>query len=392
MGAAGVCFEALKRLLARNNPTAVVCHLNWLCVQYARQGSGLELLLGKRLETSTFRVLVIDDYEPWRHFVLTALRTQPRVQVLGAVSDGLEAVKVTQELQPDIILLDIGLPTLNGIEAARRIREVSPKSKILFVSENRSWDIAEEALRTGGIGYVIKSDAGRELLPALNAAFEGRRFLSTSLAGRNPSDSSNERTPENFYFQQIAAPIPVESDLRSQSHDAVFYSDDRMLLDNVTRFIGTRLKAGGSAIVVATEPHRESFLTTLQAYGVDVGAAIKQGRYIALDAAHAISTFVVNSMLDTARFMDGFGNLILRARQAARIRDARVAVFGEGAHILWTQGNAQAAIQDEELCNRLIEMYDVDMLCGYSLVGMDEGMDSNVVQHIREQHTGVYLV
>jgi KaiC/GvpD/RAD55 family RecA-like ATPase len=165
-----------------------------------------------------------------------------------------------------------------------------------------------------------------------------------------------------------------------------------MLLDNVTRFIADNLKAGGSAIVVATESHRESFLTSLRAYGVDVGAAIEQGRYIALDAAHTISTFFVNSMLDTSRFMDGFGNLILRARKAAKTRPARVAIFGEGAHILWTQGNAQAAIQDEKLCNRLVEMYDVDMLCGYSLVGVDEGMNSNVVQRIREQHTAVYLV
>lgn len=75
------------------------------------------------------------------------------------MSDGLEAVQQAERLQPDIILLDIGLPTLNGIEAARRIREVSPTSKILFVSENRSPDIAEEALSTGAGGYVVKSDA-----------------------------------------------------------------------------------------------------------------------------------------------------------------------------------------------------------------------------------------
>jgi CheY-like chemotaxis protein len=316
----------------------------------------------------------------------------PDLQLICEVADGLEAVQKAQELQPDIILLDIGLPTLNGIEAARRIREVSPISKILFVSENRSWDIAEEALRTGAIGYVVKSNAGTELLPALKAAFEGRRFISTSLAGRNPANSSSESTPENFYLQQIATPTPVESELRPHSHDAVFYSDDRMFLDNVTRFIGAGLKAGSSAIVVATESHRECFLTSLQAYGVDVGVAIEQGRYITLDAAHTISTFVVNSMLDTARFMDGFGNLILRAQKAAKTRPARVAIFGEVAHILWTQGNAQAAIQDEKLCNRLIEMYDVDILCGYSLVGVDQGMDSNVVQHIREQHSAVHLV
>jgi DNA-binding NarL/FixJ family response regulator len=80
-------------------------------------------------------------------------------------------------------VLDIGLPTLNGIETARRIREVSPKSKILFVSENRSRDVAEEALRTGASGYVVKSDAGGEFLPAVKAVLQGKQFVSASLAG-----------------------------------------------------------------------------------------------------------------------------------------------------------------------------------------------------------------
>ena len=129
------------------------------------------------------RVLVVDDYEPWQRFASTTLRNQPKLEVVGNISDGLEAVQKAQELQPDLILLDIGLPTLNGIEAARRIREVSSDSKILFVSENRSVDVAEEALSTGAGGYVIKSDAASELLPAIKAVLEDKRFVSAALAG-----------------------------------------------------------------------------------------------------------------------------------------------------------------------------------------------------------------
>ena len=88
-----------------------------------------------------------------------------------------------EELQPDLILLDIGLPTINGIETARRIRQVSPASKILFVSETRSPEVAEEALNTGAVGYVLKSDAAGELLPAIRAVLAGKRWISTSLAG-----------------------------------------------------------------------------------------------------------------------------------------------------------------------------------------------------------------
>jgi DNA-binding NarL/FixJ family response regulator len=114
--------------------------------------------------------------------LLNQLQKQPELQVIGEVSDGLEAVQKAQELQPDLILLDIGLPSLNGLEVARRIGKVSPASRILFVSENRSADIAEEALSTGASGYVVKSDAGSELLPAVKAVLEGRRFISASLA------------------------------------------------------------------------------------------------------------------------------------------------------------------------------------------------------------------
>ena len=142
------------------------------------------MALQKAGETDkSVRVLVVDDYEPWHGFVSTTLSKEQELQIIGRVSDGLEAVQQAQLLQPDLILLDIGLPTLNGIEAARRIREVSPASKILFVSENRSVDVAERVLSNGAGGYVVKSDAGSELLPAIKAVLEGKRFISASLAG-----------------------------------------------------------------------------------------------------------------------------------------------------------------------------------------------------------------
>lgn len=140
----------------------------------------------------SIRVLIVDDYKAWRGFFSTSLQHKPELQVIGQVSDGLEAVHQGRELQPDLILLDIGLPTLNGIEAAHEIRIVSPTSKILFVSENGSFDIVKEALSTGARGYVLKSDAGTQLLPAVEAVLEGNRFLSRSLAGYEIADPPSE--------------------------------------------------------------------------------------------------------------------------------------------------------------------------------------------------------
>jgi DNA-binding NarL/FixJ family response regulator len=108
--------------------------------------------------------------------VRSTLQKFAEVQVIGEASDGLQAVQQAQQLQPDLIVLDIGLPTLNGIEAARQIRTLSPSSKVLLLTENRSSEIAEETIRAGGSGYVVKSDAAHELLPAIEAVLHGKQF------------------------------------------------------------------------------------------------------------------------------------------------------------------------------------------------------------------------
>ena len=173
-------------------------------------GDGGSDLRGGALEGSTTRIFVVDDFEPCRRFVSTTLKKQLTLQVIGEAVDGLEAVQKAHQLQPDLILLDIGLPTLNGIEAARRIRELSPKSKILFVSENRSWDIVEEALRTGAGGYVVKSDAVGELLPAVSAVLGGKRFVSASLAGHDLTDPRDEQTADHNRVG-VVLPLPPQN-------------------------------------------------------------------------------------------------------------------------------------------------------------------------------------
>jgi len=109
------------------------------------------------------------------------LERQPQLQIVGECSDGLKAVLTAKESEPDLILMDIGIPILNGIEAARRILEFLPEARILFVTENRSAEVAEHALRTGGQGYVIKSNAASELLFAVEAVLQGRHFVSSGV-------------------------------------------------------------------------------------------------------------------------------------------------------------------------------------------------------------------
>src|SRR5580692_9901064 len=132
--------------------------------------------------TRTVRIILVDDFEPWRRFVASLLRENPDWEILCEASDGLEAVQKAEEFQPDLILLDLGLPKLNGIEAATSIRKVAPGSKILFLSENRDSLIAAAALNAGGRGYVVKSDGADELLLAVEAVLHGERFVSSRFA------------------------------------------------------------------------------------------------------------------------------------------------------------------------------------------------------------------
>jgi len=132
---------------------------------------------------SSFRILVVDDCEPWRQQICPMVQTRLELRIIAEAADGLEAVQKAAELKPDLILLDIGLPTLNGIEAARQIRKLSPDSKIIFVSQESSADIVQEALSVGACGYVVKCEAQSDLLAAVDAVLEGRQFLSNGLLG-----------------------------------------------------------------------------------------------------------------------------------------------------------------------------------------------------------------
>ena len=150
--------------------------------------------MGQSLPTSRIRVLVIEDCEPFRRSLVTTIQQHPELQVIGEVSDGLTAVREAQELQPELILLDIGLPSLNGMEVARQISRLCPRSKVIFVSQKSSSDIVHTALAIGAKGYVAKTDVGRDLLSAVYAVFRGEQVVSPSLAVCDFTHSKEKHT------------------------------------------------------------------------------------------------------------------------------------------------------------------------------------------------------
>src|SRR5260370_1920750 len=159
----------------------------------------------------SIRILIADDYEGWRRQVRLLFQERPQWQVIAEASDGSEAVQKAEELKPDLILLDIGLPKLNGIEAARRIRQLSPNSRIIFLSVYDDLDVVWAALSTGALGYLHKTNARSELVPAVDEVLRGKQFVVSSLKGYEFTDTSGENDPHR--------------------HEVLFYSADTALLD-----------------------------------------------------------------------------------------------------------------------------------------------------------------
>jgi DNA-binding NarL/FixJ family response regulator len=124
------------------------------------------------------RVLVIDDHAALRRTICLLLSKEPGLEVICETASGEDAIEKAEELQPDIVLLDISLPGISGIEAASRILSVSPNSRIIFLSQHSSLHVVQEALKVGGHGYVTKSDAGLELVEAIRVVSDGGCFVS----------------------------------------------------------------------------------------------------------------------------------------------------------------------------------------------------------------------
>jgi CheY-like chemotaxis protein len=157
-----------------------------VCRLMANVAMDLSLILQEHQQVGRVRVVVVEDFEAWRRTIGSILGADPDLEIVHEASDGLEAVEVCGNLRPDLVILDIGLPKIGGLEAARQIREVSPATRILFLSTIPSPAVIREALRIGAAGYIVKKDALRDLLPAVRSAMQDKEFLNFTVLPEPP--------------------------------------------------------------------------------------------------------------------------------------------------------------------------------------------------------------
>jgi DNA-binding NarL/FixJ family response regulator len=316
--------------------------------------------------TSRHRVLVVDDHEPFRRRLCELLQQRADVLIVGEAVHGLDAIRQAEALRPDVVVLDIGLPQLSGIEVADRIRATVPDAKLMFVTNECSLEVVEQAFSRGAHGYVYKPRAQRDVLQVFDAILRGGRFISGGLERIARGDT-----------------------LASHRHHVLFCSSDAVFGAALSRFIAGALNEGNAVIVSVTEARQQSLHRSLQASQVDLALAIRQKRYIPVSISEMLAKVMIDRYPDPTRFLAAAEDLISDAAQRATGQHARVAACGECSATVWAQGHVDAAIQLEHLWDDLANSYQMDVLCAYPMTAREE--NARAVRRLCAEHTAVEI-
>ena len=308
------------------------------------------------------RVLVVEDHAAFRRLVCELLQESPSVRIVGEAADGWDAVHQAATLRPDVVVLDMSLPSLNGFEVARRIVASVPHAKVLFVTIEASPEVVEQAFRCGAHGYVYKPRAHRDMLAALDAITEGAQFV----------NSGAERVAHGDSFA-------------SHQHRAAFCSSDQALIGTFGRFIARCLDTGGTVISLVADAHAEGLRRNLIASSVDFDSAIREQRYMPLKIDDLLAQIMVDGYPDPERFSSVAEQILSDAFR--RAKNGRVAACGECAPMLWAQGHREAAIQLEHLWDEVATHRPIDILCVYPLSARVEKMGT--LRRLCAEHTSI---
>jgi DNA-binding NarL/FixJ family response regulator len=313
------------------------------------------------------RILLVDDYEPFRRYFCSVFEQRAEFQVIGEAADGLEAIQKIRDLQPDLILLDVGLPRINGLEVAPEACRLAPLAKILFVSQEFSFDIVEAALTSGASGYVHKVHVQRDLVPAVESVLRGYYFVSGVMKGAF-GDATRKKAAR---------------------HELRFCSDDAGCIQSLADFTESSLKAGMAAIVIASEPYRAAVLHALSAKKWDINRAIGDGILRPLDVTEKLSESMLSETLEPSGFFDTAGDLIDEVAKAVQREQApRVGVCRECPPGLFEDGNVKRALRLEQLWGLVAHVSALDLLCVYSSAHIKK--HPGLFEAIRAEHSSYF--
>jgi DNA-binding NarL/FixJ family response regulator len=307
------------------------------------------------------RVLLADDHP----LVLEATRRllAPSFDVVAAVSDGRQALDAASLLDPDVVVLDVTMPNLDGFQTARALKRSGSRAPIVMLTIHQSDGLVSAAIESGVQSYVMKSRMQSDLAHAIDHAVAGRLFVPslTSLLAIAPSPGPGR-------------------------HAVQFGKERRGFLDDLSGMLAAAIRRGDLVAIIATEATRDAVTERLLASGCDLAAAADRGTYMSLDAMVAVSQIMVGGRLDATRvaaIVDDFE----RSRLAASA--SNVTVVGEMAPLLCRDGHAKAALQLERTWDDLTRNLPFLTVCFYALEYFSEGSFPELFPGICAPHSAV---
>jgi len=303
-------------------------------------------------------VLLVEDHEAFRSFLHSVLIEQEDWELVGEVGDGLVGVRTCVELQPDLVLLDIGLPGLNGMQVARRIRKFVPACKIVFLTQQGSPEMVEAALELGAAAYVLKAHTASDLVPAMIAARDGRQFVTSAIGLRKYT--ANPHLPLEIASTHQQTPQPAPG---AMAHEMHVFPNHPSLESGLASCIERSLKAGKNVLALIAPRHRKGIMDALQANGVDIEASIAAGRLVPADVAEFLPQFMVNGRVDRERLLAVATELV---ETLERLRPgAGIYACGEVAPTLWALGDGEAAAEVERVWDEIGKRHSMEIYCTY---------------------------
>jgi CheY-like chemotaxis protein len=319
---------------------------------------------------SSAKVLLVDDQAQFRRMVRSLIDSQADYRVCGEAGDGIDAVEKVRQLHPDLVLMDINMPRMNGLEATRIIRRESPDCNVVIVTQNDATVARAQARSVGANGFVTKSNLIRDLLPEM-----GRVVMENN---RSVGDKKNVAADGEPWCGLLSGAAP-------RDHIVQLYQDEQFLNRAVCRFAAAAIANGEGIILVPTIAHWDAFRPRLESEGVDVKAAEKRGQLTIVDADNLLPTFMRDGMPDSPVFLGLAANVVSQARGDGRY--PKVRWWGEMVNILWERGDVAASMNLEDLFDQLAHEQDIAIFCSFLMDNFNGDVHARMLPRLSENHS-----